>query len=141
MALVLEIIVGVMILASLGVAFMSAKTWPIYQVVLVVFVFLGAVTFFYLSARTLRTHQNWGKVLNQAQKDVETQQAQLKRLVEGGGVDANGQPDKGIRQLRRDLERLARDRGGVLRDVEVTGVKDGVGRAEIQVARSWAGGQ
>ena len=59
MALVLEILFGVAILASFFVAYMSAKTWPIYQAVLVAFLFLGSVAFFYLGARTLATHRYW----------------------------------------------------------------------------------
>jgi hypothetical protein len=125
MALVLEIIIGAIILGAFAVAFFSARTWPIYQVVLVVFVFLAAVGFFYMSARTLRTHQAWGKALNQAQKEIENQEKRLHELREGGAPGPEGQPEKGIRQLRHDLERLATDRGGVLRDVEVAGVKDG----------------
>ncbi len=132
MALVLEIFFGVLILAAFGLAFLSARTWHIGQVVLVVFVFLAAVGFFYLSARTLRTHQAWGKALNQAEKDIAVQEQRLRELRDGGAPGPDGQPEKGIRQLRHDLERLALDRGGVLRDVEVTGFKDGAVQLKLK---------
>ena len=125
MALVLEVIFGALILAAFGLAFLSARTWHVGQVVLVVFVFLAGVGFFYLSARTLRTHQAWGKALNQAEKDTAVQEQRLRELQEGSPSGPDGQPEKGIRQLRHDLERLTLDRGGVLRDVEVAGYKEG----------------
>ena len=126
MALVLEILLGAMILASFFVAYMSAKTWRIDQVVLLVFVFLAAVAFFYLGARTLATHRGWGQVIAQKQSELDALENQAKQLDEGGGQDASGKPLKGIRVLRQDLEKMAVERGGVLYDVEVTGVKEGV---------------
>ena len=50
MALVLEILLGVAILASFGIAYFSARTWRIYQVLLAEFLFLALVGFFWLSA-------------------------------------------------------------------------------------------
>lgn len=126
MALVLEIVLGVMILASFYVAYMSARTWQIYQVVLVVFVFLGTVVFFYLGARTLATHRAWGELVRQQQTELTSLEKQKRQVVEEGGADANGKNVKGIRPLRKDLEKLATDRGGVLVDAAVAGVKDGV---------------
>jgi hypothetical protein len=125
MALVLEILVGVAILASLFVAYMSSRTWPIYQTVLVAFVFLSGVAFMYMGARTLKTIDSWGKLLSQTEKQVETLQTQLQQAEAGGGVDAGGQPAKGNRQLRAELERLTIDRGGVVRDAALAGVKEG----------------
>jgi hypothetical protein len=126
MALVLEIVFGLMILASFYVAYRSARTWQIYQVVLVVFVFLAAAVFFYMGARTLATHQAWGALVKQRQTELANLEQQKQRIGDEGGPDANGKNVKGIRQLRKDLERLATDRGGVLVDVAVVGVKDGL---------------
>ena len=94
MALVLEIILGALILGAFGVAFLGARTWQIGQVVLVVFVFLAAVGFFYLSARTLRTHQAWGKALNQAEKETQNQEKRLLELQQGGAPVPTGNRKK-----------------------------------------------
>ncbi len=127
MALVLEILLGVAILASFFIAYMSARTWPIYQVVLVAFLFLGTVTFFYLSARTLKTHDSWRKVVNNARAEVERLERDTKLILEGTQPDAEGVIDpKGIRQLQQDMQKLTIDRGGVLYGVPVDGVADGV---------------
>jgi len=126
MALVLEIVLGLMILASFFVAYMSTRTWPIYQVVLVEFIFLGSVAFFYLGARTLATHQAWRTAVQTYEKQLETVDKQTQELREGV-LDPSGQvTTKGISQLKEQLARLAMDRGGVFYDVAVDGVKDGV---------------
>ncbi|HEX3726725.1 MAG TPA: hypothetical protein VHV08_10805 [Pirellulales bacterium] len=127
MALVFEIVLGVLILASFAIAYMSTRTWPIYQVVLAEFVFLGALAFMYLGARTLATHNAWRKLVREREQQLESVQKQIDELERGGPVDAaTGQPNpKGIQQLTVDLERLAMDRGSVLYDVAVDGVKDG----------------
>ena len=71
MDLILPIVLGVLILASFFVAYMSAKTWQVYQVVLVVFIFLGTVAFFYLGARTLATHKAWGELVLDLEQKIQ----------------------------------------------------------------------
>ncbi len=126
MALVLEIVLGLMVLASFYVAYMSAKTWQIYQVVLVVFVFLGAVVFFNMAALTLATHRAWRTAVIQRETELAAVTKQTQEILGNGAVDSAGQPPKGIRQLKQEVQKLAMDRGGVLYDVAVGGVKNGV---------------
>jgi hypothetical protein len=126
MALVLEILLGVAILASFFVAYTSARTWPIYQVVLVEFLFLSTVAFFYLSARTLATHNAWRTVVNREKANFERLEADTKILQDGGPPNADGVVDPlGIRQLRQQLKKLAIDRGGVLYEVAVEAGENG----------------
>lgn len=126
MALVLEILLGVAILASFVIAYMSARSWPIYQVVLVVFVFLGSVAFFYLAARTLATHNAWRTVVNRETAELQRLEEETRVLREGGPVDQDGVANpKGVEQLNRDLQTLTLDRGGALFDVQLDEVKDG----------------
>jgi hypothetical protein len=132
MALVLEILLGVMILASLVIAYFSARTWPIYQAVLVAFVFLGIVAFFYLGARTLATHKAWGELVKQKQQDLQGLEQQTKQILETGGPDANGKQVNSVRQMRKELGKLATDRGGVLTDGEIAGVKDGTVQLKLK---------
>ena len=82
MAIVLEIVLGLMILASFFVAYMSARTWRIYQVILAEFVFLGIVAFFYLGARTLATLQELGRVYVRL-KEPKSAQPILEKVVQG----------------------------------------------------------
>jgi hypothetical protein len=127
MALVFEILLGVMILASFFVAYKSASTWPIYQVILAELVFLGSIGFMYLAARTLATQTAWRNAVKTKQADLTRIEGEIKQIVEGGPADpTSGQPNpKGIRQLQQQLAKLAVERGGVLYDVAVEGVKDG----------------
>ncbi len=126
MALVFEILLGVAILASFYVAYMSAKSWQVYQVVLVAFIFLASVGFFYLAARTMATHNAWRSLANRQQRELDDTVRQISETADGGPVDEKGQPNPlGARQLKEQLYKLAIDRGGVLYDVVVDGVKDG----------------
>jgi hypothetical protein len=135
MALVLEILLGVAILASLVVAYMSARTWPVYQVVLLVFIFLGAVAFFYLGARTLATHRAWRTLVNNQLAEIARLQTETKVLREGGPPDESGARNpKGIYQLQQESQKLTVDRGGVLYDVAVDSVKDGVAQLTLKSA-------
>ncbi len=133
MGIVLAIVLGVMVLASFYVAYMSARTWQIYQVVLVAMIFIGSVVCFYLGARTLATHRAWGALVQQRQKELADLEAQ-KRLALEGGRDPAGQITKGVRQLRYDLEKLATDRGGVLADVALAGFKEGLLKLTLKSA-------
>ncbi len=127
MALALEIVLGLAILGSFYVAYMSAKVWPVYQAILVAMVFLGSVVFMYLAARTLATHNAWRTLAKRQQAELETVEQQRRELVDGGKMDEKGQPNPlGIRQLKEELYKRAVDRGGALFDVTVEGVKDGV---------------
>jgi hypothetical protein len=126
MALVLEILLGVAVLASFYVAYMSAKTWQVYQVVLIVFVFLSAVVFFNMAALTLATHRAWRTAVKQRESELASVTKQIQEIQGDGPVDANVPAPKGIRQLKQELQKLATDRGGVFYDVAVAGVKEGV---------------
>src|SRR5262249_14198681 len=102
-------------------------TWRIYQVVLAEFVFLGALTFMYLGARTLATHNSWRKLVRERDKQLETVEKEIKDTEQGGPIDptTNQANPKGIRQLSQELAKLAMDRGNVVYDGTVDGVKDG----------------
>ncbi len=126
MALVLEILLGVLILASIGIAFLSARNWPIYQAVLVVFIMIGSAVFFYLGARTLATHNAWGKYVKERQDELARIESDTRNLVDGVPESPGVPAVKGLKQLQADLEKLIVNRGGALFEVAVEGVKDGV---------------
>src|ERR1700687_3089321 len=102
MALVLEILLGLMVVASFFVAYMSAKTWQIYQVVLVVFVFLGTVAFFNMAALTLATHRAWRTAVQKRETELAAVTRQIQEIQGDGPLDANVPPPKGIRPLKQE---------------------------------------
>ena len=132
MDMILPIILGAMILASFIVAYMSAKTWQVYQVVLVVFIFLGTVTFFYMGARTLATHKSWGELVRRLERETSSAEQQALELV-GGEQNAQGQAVEGeLPQLRKELAMLVGARGGALFNVAVDSVKDGTAQLSFK---------
>ena len=123
MAYVLLAILALAILASFYAAYMSAQNWPIYQVVLVAFIFLGAVAFFYLGARTLATHQAWRDLVNSRKEEVSSLESQLLPLR--GGLSPQGQFVAGeIPELEHRLGMLSSVRGGVYYNVSADSIEN-----------------
>jgi hypothetical protein len=132
MDLILPILLGLTILASFFIAYMSSKTWPIYQTVLVVFVFLACVGFFYLGARTLATHKSWGELVRRLEQETQSAEQQTVEL-RGGEQNAQGQAVSGaIPKLKQELEVLVSTRGGMLADVAVDSVEDSVAQLTLK---------
>lgn len=133
MAYVLLAILALAILASFYAAYMSAQNWPIYQVVLVAFIFLGAVAFFYLGARTLATHQAWRDLVNSRKEEVASLESQLLPLR--GGLSPQGQFVAGeIPELEHRLGMLSSVRGGVYYNVSADSVKEDVVQLTLKAA-------
>lgn len=126
MAYVLLGILVIGLAASIYIAVMSSKNWPIYQTVLVVFVFIAGMVFFYLGARTLKTHQAWRETYNRNVAQAKQLEAQILPLA--GGYDPQGQSVAGdIPTLKQALSLAASTRGGgVFYNVKATGLADGV---------------
>ena len=112
--------------ASFFIAYMSSQTWPIYQTVLVVFVFIGALVFFYLGARTLATHKNWRNQYNRNRDQVAQLEAQILPLT--GGVEKQGTGLEGdIPRLKHELALAINARsGGVYYSVKAASQQNGV---------------
>lgn len=108
------VLLGILVLglvASIYIAFMSSRTWPIYQAVLVVFVFIAALVFFYLGARTLATHKAWRELYERNQQQAASLENQLLPLV--GGINPQGTGVTGeIPTLKNDLALAVAARGG-----------------------------
>lgn len=122
---VLLAILGLAILASLVAAYMSAQNWPIYQAVLVAFVFLATVAFFYLGVRTLATHKAWRDRVKRHQDELAMLESQLLPLR--GGLGTQGQALEGeIPRLEHELGMITSVRGGVYYDVAADSIKDSV---------------
>ena len=118
-------LIALLLAGVIAVAYYSSKTWPIYQVVLVAFLFVASAAFVYLGAMTLTTHKNWQTLVENQKKEVQNLEQQIAPLR--GGDGPNGVPVPGlIPQMKRDLERLVRERGGATFNAKVESVKEGV---------------
>lgn len=132
MDLVVPIVLGVILLASFVAAYLSAQTWPVYQVVLVAFLAITGVAFFYLGARTLATHKSWGELVVRLEKEIQLEEQKKLELV-GGEQNATGQMVPGaIPQMQRELQLLVSRRGGAIYDVPVESVKDGTAQLTMK---------
>jgi hypothetical protein len=70
---------------------------------------VAALLFFYVAARTLKTHQYWAQSAQQHRQRIAQLKAENVRLLEG--TAQAGQPARdGVRQLRLELDRLLVDR-------------------------------
>ena len=113
---VLQGITFLLVILSFVAAWFSAKTWRVYTIVLVMFIFIASLGFFYLAARTLKTHKSWKEIAIQREKELdelEKKNLELAEGVEQAGKDALA----GIRQLKKELHFAAIERGGIWLDV------------------------
>ncbi|HEV2968876.1 MAG TPA: hypothetical protein VGY55_02730 [Pirellulales bacterium] len=88
-------ICGLLLILGLVAIVMSRSNWRIPQIVLSAFILIFSLAFFYLAARTLKTHENWEREIKQFQDGIARAQ--------------NGDPTKGelgILQLTNDRNQL-----------------------------------
>ncbi len=82
----------------------------IWNKILIGFIFLGSAAFFYMAARTLKTHEHWRVSVRQHEEKVAEVLAENIELVDGGeGEEAR----LGIDRTRLELHKLMIDRGRV----------------------------
>jgi hypothetical protein len=84
----------------------------IWNKILVGVIFVVTVAFFYMATRTLKTHQHWRELAGKFQRMVEDTKEENRRLIEGD-LEATEDAEKGIRQLRLELQKILIDRGRV----------------------------
>jgi hypothetical protein len=114
--LILEILVGVLILSSFGLAYMVSKTWRVTHVLLLNLVFLTGIVYWYMAARTLKIHSEWRGQYNKQTAMLKDLQQQNVKLVEGSEDDETLK--RSLRQLQYELADLVSARGQVWRDIE-----------------------
>jgi hypothetical protein len=96
-------ICGLLLILGLVAVVMSRSNWRIPQIVLSAFILIFSLAFFYLSARTLKTHENWEK--------------EIKQFDDGIALAQNGDPakdGKGIPQLTDDRNELKQQVAGAM---------------------------
>jgi len=102
----------------------------IWNKVLVGLIIVALLPFFYLAARTLKTHKAWRDAARKYEADIRQFQKKDAEIVNG----SQGNP--GLRQLRVELHRLAVDRGRAWHNCEakIAKVDKAKGDAEIRIA-------
>ena len=146
--MIIQILLLILVLASLVVAYLSAKTWHWAHVLLVLGVFLLAVAYLFLAAETLRINAIWRAQANRLEQDLADTQTRIDALERGtedsrliGTLagdevkvpeEAEAIPSLGDLDHRLHLE--TRLRGRVWRDVKPAGVdpQNGVVRALVE---------
>ncbi len=127
-------IAGVIALFAMGLGYLSFTTWRITPVIMVVLITCAAGVFFYLAARTLKTHEAWRKVAIEQQLEIERLEAEVRKIKEGD--EAQGKVlSQGIRQAQQEFYRLAVDRGGVYRQVQLEKIDAQTGAVTVGVDR------
>jgi len=86
----------------------------IWNKVLIGLIIVASLGFFYMALRTLKTHQHWRENAQRHEKKIRQFQEDSRQLVEGAGEGEAYQP--GIERLRLDLNKLLVDRGRVWTD-------------------------
>jgi uncharacterized protein YoxC len=131
MGLIVQAVIGVAVVGSFVLAYMSHKTTRVYNIVIVNLVFIMAIPFAYLSARTLKTIGSWRVAANQMEKEVEDLDSKIQQVAEG--KETSDSAAMSVRQLTHELSRFTIERGGVWRDVTPKNIKSDTGAVTITV--------
>lgn len=112
-------ILGGIVLLFILLAYMGAKAWHVWHVVLVVFLFMAAGGAFLLTASTMKTQQRWRGEYNtqtaQLQRELETR----RRLIDGA---TDPEPEPSYAELRSRVGQVMVDRGRVWRNLRLANI-------------------
>jgi len=136
MGSIVQIVLLGALVGALSLGLLSYKTTRIYNIVFALLVFLASIPFAVLAARTLKTHQSWRMEVVKEEKELADLGKQIQQVTEGdvnstdaarvanptGDEPGAEYPSSSIRELRLALHRMAVNRGGVWRDLQVTNV-------------------
>lgn len=78
-----QALLGLFAIAAIVFCVLGAQVWRVPTVLTVIGVFLGAVTFFILSAMTLKTHATWRTAYNKKQQELAEAEAEREKLLLG----------------------------------------------------------
>jgi hypothetical protein len=110
-------VLGIAFLFFVVVAYFSAQTWKVGQVVAVVALFLFTMVFLVLAAATLRTHGRWRQAYEQEAEALAAARERHQQLRFGD--PAEDEDSESLRGLASLAERQLLDRGRVWRNVRV----------------------
>jgi hypothetical protein len=127
LALVLQILLAVLLLAGLVSFGLAFKRWHWSLVLIVGFIMISAVAWLFLAAETIRINRNLRSGLARLEGEIERLDKQNADLVGGGG------DTMGIVELTHELQMLTRDRGRAWRQVAPAGALDPQGRRAVTI--------
>lgn len=81
----------------------------IWNKVLVGLIFVASIAFFYMAARTMKTHQHWRELAKKFERRIDQVHKDNVKLFEGK-ENPNDLSEMGVRQLRMELNKLLVDR-------------------------------
>lgn len=116
-------VAGIVVIISLGLAWLSFKTWRIAMVLAMFCIIVASGFFLYLTAMTLKTHQSWKTIAATRQKELDAEEAIQLKLKEGALAEGAAL-EKGIRQLKQELYEAQVKRGGVYYNVNLKSTPD-----------------
>lgn len=128
MALVLQILLAVLLLAGLVAFGLAFKRWHWSLVLIVGFIMISAVAYLFLAAETIRINRNLRANLARIEGDIERLDKQNRDLLNGSG------DIMGIVQLTHKLQMHTRDRGRAWRQVAPAGAVDQQGRIAVTIS-------
>jgi hypothetical protein len=127
LALVLQILLAVLLLAGLVSFGLAFKRWHWSLVLIVGFIFLSGAVYLFLAAETIRINRNLRMNLARLEQDIERLEKQNNDLLHGSG------DTPGIVQLTHHLQMHTRDRGRAWRQVAPAGALDQQGRRAVTI--------
>jgi uncharacterized membrane-anchored protein YhcB (DUF1043 family)/DNA-binding cell septation regulator SpoVG len=125
--LVLQIVLGILVLAGLVSIYLSTKYWHWSTVTIVSFIMIFGVVYLILAADTMRIHHNLRASLPRLETQLANLEQQNAQLLSG----ANDQ--LGIVQLEHRLRLVTRERGRAWRQVSPSGPLSPEGRLEVTI--------
>jgi len=128
------IVLGLLFLLSIAAAWLSARTWPVGQVILVYVIFLATGFYVYLSAKSLAVRQRYRTQVERLEATLQDLRAENAALEFGQETEqSRGAKLGGIRQVRNALHQITLRRGRVWRDATVAEPAGPEGRVTVAV--------
>ena len=111
------IVLAVLVLVFIFIAYMGAKHWPVWHVVLLSGVFLGALGFCILGAMALKTHSKFRKQYADSEKELAVELKRTELLM--SQVNPADPDHQSVNQIEGNVKRTLVDRGRVWRNPEI----------------------
>ena len=131
-------ILAILVLGFIVLAYLAAKTWQVWHVLLLAGIFVFGLGFMFLTAASLKVHSKFRIDYEKQKRNLEQEQARHDELKYGNrssGEDAI----PALRTLQGDLRRLLADRGRVWRNLRRGELgQDANGNNTVTVAAPWA---
>ncbi len=108
------VVIGLLSIFFIVLLVFSLKTWRVLHMLSVLFVFLAAGFFVWVSAATLRTQTAWRTEYNKLEDKIKTADKEIELLREGDKQDEDD-PIGSVRQAKAALDRLLQDRPSLWR--------------------------